>query len=121
MVSTYLDSNVNNQRTGFKFPETIDDEIAYDIQSDIISMEEILQKVASEVAGLYEYFAQETKKRNIKETIEYIDTKAPQYHSFKYRQDVLEAMPPNLTEEKKDEYLHRVAYQENKKIEEQYY
>lgn len=118
VVSTYLDSNVNNQRTGFKFPETIDDEIAYDIQSDIISMEEILQKVASEVASLYEYFAQETKKRNIKETIEYIDTKAPQYHSFKYRQDVLEAMPPNLTEEKKDEYLHRVAYQENKKIEE---
>lgn len=117
VVSSYLDSTVNNQRTGFKFPETTD-EIEYDIQSSVISMEEILQKVASEVAGLYEYYAQETKKRNIKETIEYIDTKAPQYHSFKYRQDVLEAMPPNLTDEKKDEYLHRVAYQENKKIEE---
>lgn len=118
VVSPYLDSNVNNQRTGFKFPESLNDEIEFDVQSNVISIEEILQKVASEVAGLYEYYAQETKKRNIKETIEYIDAKAPQYSSFKYRQDILDAMPPNLTEEKKDEYLHRVAYQENKKIEE---
>ncbi len=118
VVSSYLDSNVNNQRTGFKIPETINDEIEYEFRSSVISMEEILQKVASEVANLYEQYAKETKKRNIKETIDYITTKAPQYSSFKYRKDVLEAMPPNLTDEKKDEYLHRVAYQENKKIEE---
>ena len=48
----------------------------------------------------------------------YISNSAPQYRSFLYRQDVLDAMPPNLSDDKKDEYLHGVAYKENKKLNE---
>ena len=118
VVSSYLDKHVNNQRTGFRIPESWDGSGFYDLQETEISMEEIMKSIAEAVAELYEKYAFETKKRNIKEVKEYITKFAPQYRSFIYRNDILEAMPPNLSDEKKDEYLHKVAYQENRKIEE---
>ena len=118
VVSSYLDKHVNNQRTGFRIPESWDDSSFYDLSETEISMEEIMKSIAKEVAGLYEEFAIETKRRNIKEVKEYIKNFAPQYRSFLYRNDILETMPPNLSDDKKDEYLHKVAYQENRKIEE---
>lgn len=118
VVSPYLDSHVNNQRTGFRIPESNYDYGFYSDESLDLSIEDIMKAIAKEVAGLYEAYAIETKKRNIKEVKEYITKCAPQYRSFLYRKDVLEEMPPNLTDDKKDEYLHRVAYQENIKIEE---
>lgn len=118
VVSSYLDKHVNNQRTGFRIPESWDDSSFYDLSETEISMEEIMKSIAKEVAGLYEEFAIETQKRNIREVKDYITQNAPQYRSFIYRKDVLEAMPPNLSDEKKDEYLHKIAYLENQKVEE---
>lgn len=118
VVSSYLDKHVNNQRTGFRIPESWDDSSFYDLSETEISMEEIMKSIAKEVAGLYEEFAIETKRRNIKEVKEYIKNFAPQYRSFLYRNDILETMPPNLSDEKKDEYLHKIAYLENQKVEE---
>lgn len=117
VVSPYLDAHVNNQRTGFKIPESKNDFFPYSDDLDI-SMEEIMKAVAKEVAGLYQSYAIETQKRNIREVKDYITQNAPQYRSFIYRKDVLEAMPPNLSDEKKDEYLHKIAYLENQKVEE---
>ncbi len=118
VVSPYLDSHVNNQRTGFRIPESNYDYGFYNDGALDLSIEDIMKAIAKEVAGLYEAYAVETKKRNIKEVKEYITKCAPQYRSFLYRKDILEEMPPNLTDDKKDEYLHRIAYQENIKIEE---
>lgn len=117
VVSPYLDAHVNNQRTGFRIPESKNYFFPYNDDLDI-SMEEIMKAVAKEVSGLYQSYAIETQKRNIREVKEYITQNAPQYRSFIYRKDVLEAMPPNLSDEKKDEYLHKIAYQENLKVEE---
>lgn len=117
VISPYLDAHVNNQRTGFKIPESNNEIFPFGDGLDI-SMEEIMKAVAKEVASLYQSYAIETQKRNIKEVKEYILKQAPQYRSFIYRRDVLEAMPPNLSDEKKDEYLHKIAYQENQKVEE---
>lgn len=116
VVSSYLDAHVNNQRTGFKIPESNNDVLFSDDLD--ISIEEIMRAVAKEVASLYQSYAIETQKRNIREVKEYITKSAPQYRSFIYRKDVLEAIPPNLSDEKKDEYLHKIAYQENQKVEE---
>lgn len=118
VVSSYLDKHVNNQRTGFRIPESWDDSSFYDLSETEISMEEIMKSIAKEVAGLYQSYAIETQKRNIREVKDYITQNAPQYRSFIYRKDVLEAMPPNLSDEKKDEYLHKIAYLENQKVEE---
>ena len=45
------------------------------------------------------------KKRNIEEVRKYIVTKSPEYSSFLQRNDVIEAMPPNLSDEKKDAFF----------------
>lgn len=121
VVSSFLDEHVNNQRTGFKIPESHEETLTFFTNSTIeesITMDDILRAVANELSSMYESYAKETKKRNIEQTKQYIKEKAPQYTSFLYRKDILESMPPNLTEEKKEEYLHGVAYKENRKIDE---
>lgn len=118
VVSDYLDRKINNSRTAFKIPEKNDPQIAFDNQQHIISIEDIMKTITKEVSSLYASYAQKTKEKNIEEVRKYISNSAPQYRSFLYRQDVLDAMPPNLSDDKKDEYLHGVAYKENKKLNE---
>ena len=118
VVSDYLDKKINNSRTAFKMPERNDPMISFDNQQHIISIEDIMKTITKEVSSLYASYAQKTKEKNIEEVRNYISNSAPQYRSFLYRQDVLDAMPPNLSDDKKDEYLHGVAYKENKKLNE---
>lgn len=116
VVSEYLDNSVNNARTMFKIPEKADDVLFFEGMEKVVTIEDILRGVAKEVSTMYETYAVETKKRNIEEVKNYITTTSPEYRSFLLRDDILEAMPPNLTDEKKEAYLHGVAYAENKKI-----
>lgn len=117
VVSPYLDQHVNNQRTGFNMPDnesSLDSSMEVDITE--VSIEALMKKIAEVLSSLYESYAIETKKRTILEVKEYISKQAPQYNSFLYRQDILETIPPNLSDEKKDEFLYKIAYHENKKI-----
>lgn len=116
VVSNYLDQHVNSARTAFKIPEKIEEAIKYTDQEEEISIERILKEIAKEISTMYETYAVETKKRNIEEVKNYITTTSPEYTSFLLRDDILEAMPPNLSDDKKEAYLHGVAYTENKKI-----
>lgn len=116
VVSDYLDAHINNSRTSFKIPDSKGD-MGGDFDAEI-SMEEILIKIAEELAGLYESFVQETKKKTIQEARTYIETEAPQYRSFLLRQDVLNRMPPHLSAEKKEEFFHREAVMADRKLEE---
>lgn len=118
VVSAYFDRTVNNQRTGFKIEETrtgatLDPNYVYPPTID-----EIIRAIAQEVSTLYQSFAQETKRLTVEKARKYISNRAPQYRSFLYRQDILEAIPPSLSDEKLDEHLHRIAYEENSKIDE---
>lgn len=116
VVSNYLDQHVNSARTAFKIPEKIEEAIKYPDQEEEISIERIFKEIAKEISTMYETYAVETKKRNIEEVKNYITTTSPEYTSFLLRDDILEAMPPNLSDDKKEAYLHGVAYTENKKI-----
>lgn len=118
VVSDYLDRKINNSRTAFKIPEKNEIQLEFEDQEHLISIEDIMKAIANEISSMYSSHAQKTKDRNIQEVRSYISNSAPQYRSFLYRQDVLEAMPPNLSDEKKDEYLHSVAYKEDKKLNE---
>lgn len=116
VVSEYLDLHVNSARTAFKIPDKIEDTLTFEGKEEEISIERILKEIAKEIASMYETYAVETKKRNIEEVKNYITTTSPEYRSFLLRDDILESMPPNLSDEKKEAYLHGVAYTENKKI-----
>ncbi len=117
VVSPYLDKRVNNQRTGFNMPDN-DSSLESPMEVDIteVSIEALMKKIADVLSSLYESYAIETKKRTIEEVKKYISQHAPQYNSFLYRQDILDIIPPNLSDEKKDEFLHKIAYRENKKV-----
>lgn len=117
VVSPYLDSHINNTRTGFKIPEC-NDGLFENENIDKITIEDILKAIAEAVAGMYETFAKETKKRTVEEARDYIKNEAPQYRSFLFRQDVLDRMPPHLSSEKKDEFFHKEAYLAEKKLDE---
>lgn len=116
VVSDYLDAHINNSRTSFKIPDSRGD-MDGDFDAEI-SMEEILIKIAEELAGLYESFVLETKKKTVREARIFIETEAPQYRSFLLRQDVLNRMPPHLSAEKKEEFFHREAVIADRKLEE---
>lgn len=116
VVSKFLDNRVNNARTAFKIQEKKESFFDLGNEYEEITIEDIMRAITTEVSSMYESYAKATKERNIKETENYIKTCAPQYRSFLFRSDVLDAMPPNLTDDKKEEYLHKIAYNENKKI-----
>lgn len=118
VVSSYLDSHINNSRTSFKIPDNCLNEIEFDEVEQTISITDIMKGIADEVSTLYESYAKETKARNIENIKTFISQKAPQFRSFLYRQDILEAMPPNLSDDKKEQYLHNISYNESKKINE---
>lgn len=116
VVSPFLDKHVNSSRTAFKITERIEDALPYEDEKSEITIESIMKVIAKEIAIMYETYAVDTKKRSIKDVKNYITTTAPEYRSFLLRDDILEAMPPNLSDEKKEAYLHGIAYTENKKI-----
>lgn len=117
VVSPYFDRTVNNQRTGFRIEETSYGN-QFEDRNNPPTMDEIIKSIAQEVASLYQSYAQETKRQTVEKTRKYISDKAPQYRSFIYRQDILESIPPYLSDEKLDEHLHKVSYTENSKIDE---
>lgn len=120
VVSTYLDNNVNNQRNGFKIPDTSDGgslEFGDDFPT-IPSIEDILRKIGEEASSLYQSFALETQRQTVQKVRSFIQGKAPQYRSFLYRQDILEQIPPYLSDDKIEENLHRISMEENSKINE---
>lgn len=120
VVSSYLDLNVNNQRNGFRIPDrTIGSSLEFgDDLPDTPSIEDILRKIGEEVSTLYQSYALETQRKTVQAVCSYIKSKAPQYRSFLYRQDILEQIPPYLSEDKIEENLHRIAVEENSKINE---
>ena len=120
VVSSYLDNNVNNQRNGFKIPDTTvggSFEFGDDFPT-IPSIEDILRKIGEEVSSLYQSYALETQRQTVQKVRSYIQGKAPQYRSFLYRQDILEQIPPYLSDDKIEENLHRISMEENSKINE---
>lgn len=116
VVSEYFDTHINNSRTALKIPEKRENELDLGEDFIVITIEDIMRAIANEVSSMYESYAKATKEKSIESVKSYIQSHAPQYRSFLYRQDILDAMPPNLTDDRKEEYLHKVAYTENKKL-----
>lgn len=114
LVSDYLNKKVYRSRNGFSIPHENEKSL---FDKDDITYEEIEFKLAEILQEEYDTFVKETQQRNVEDVKNFIQTKAPEYRRFANRQDILDSIPPNLSDEKKDEFLHKVAYQERKNIE----
>lgn len=112
LVSEYLNKKVYSSRNGFQIQSErdkglFDNSITYDdIDNEVV---EILSKE-------YNAFVRETQAKNNKTLQDYIAKEAPQFRRFASRPEILNMIPPNLTDEKKEEYLYKAAYHEKKRI-----
>ncbi|HMU59369.1 MAG TPA: hypothetical protein PKD42_13940 [Chitinophagaceae bacterium] len=114
VVSDYLNKKVFSARNGFDIPQDKENGL-FVSNSDDLSFDEIETALARQLETAYNDFVKETQDRNKKELQDFIG-KNPRYRRFGNRQDILSSVPPNLSEDKKEEYLHRIAYAERKAI-----
>lgn len=115
VVSEYLNSKVYNTRNGFNIPREKENLLFN--SSDIITLTDIESKVSDVIEKEYDTFVQLAKEKNFKEIQSYISQKAPRYNSFLKNPTLLHAIPPNLTEDKLEEHLYRIAFSARKDVE----
>ena len=117
VVSEYLNQKVYSTRNGFSIPQE-NDESLFSGQTDQgeITFKEIEQKLGEVLTAEYDAYVRDTQDRSKKEVIEYIKTKAPRYMRYLHNPKILNSIPPNLSEDKKEEFLHKISYQEGKNI-----
>lgn len=114
IVSDYLNKKVYNSRNGFSIPHDKNHQLFDD---DCITFNDIDQRLVDVLTKEYSEYAQQTQEKNVERIKDYIQKKAPQYKRFSNRPDILNSLPPNLTEEKLEELLHKEAYRERQTIE----
>lgn len=114
IVSEYLNKKVYNSRNGFSIPQEIDN--GFWVNDGLISFNEIEENIARLLVSEYDAFVKATQDRNIKEIKNYIQINAPRYRRYLNREDILNTIPPNLPDDKKEEALYKIAFNEKKKI-----
>jgi hypothetical protein len=99
---TYLDDSVNGERTDFAIP---------DEDSDLIGpgWPTLVRAAIEEAASFVSPYTTTVKNAKEQQLAEFVRNKAPQYRPVvKHRKDLLEAIPPDLPEEKLDLELYKV-------------
>jgi hypothetical protein len=118
VVSDYLNKGVYPTRNGFSIPQEKDVNNLFNGQSEL-SFAEIETEVAKALYDEYESYVKENKEKSTRELIDYIRTSSPQFNRYINRPEILNKIPANISDEKKEEYLYRIAYQERKQIDAQ--
>lgn len=115
VVSDYLNSNVLNVRNGFTIPQ----EKLGDIfeEEGKISFQEIEEQLVKILEDQYEPHVIATKEESLKQLREYIETQAPRYKSLLRSPEILNSIPPNLPDDKKEEFLYKISFTARKSVE----
>jgi hypothetical protein len=115
VVSDFLNKKVYASRNGFAIPQEKEINLFSDISGDL-SFDEIETAIAKQLEEEYDAFVKATQDRSIQELKQYIAEKAPRYKRFLNRPGILESIPPNLSEDKKEELLYKISFTERKTI-----
>lgn len=115
LVSDYLNQNVYKTRNGFKIPKEKEN-LLFD-NSEILTFQEIEQKVSEIIEEEYETFITAARERSLAKVQSYIIEKAPRYNSFLKDPKILKSIPPNLPEDKLEEHLYSISYSARKSVE----
>lgn len=115
LVSDYLNQNVYKTRNGFKIPKEKENLLFNN--SNVLTLQEIEEKVSEIMEEEYEAFVSAAKNRSLKKVQSYILEKAPRYHSFLKDTNILKSIPPNLPEDKLEEYLYSLSFSARKNVE----
>lgn len=117
IVSEFLNSKTYKTRNGFNIPKEKGNLLFN--SSDLISFQEIEEKLTAILEEEYHSFVKQSKEKNIADIKKYISIKAPRYRSFLNNDSVLNSIPPNLSEDKIEEYLYKISYKARINVESQ--
>jgi len=100
-----LDESVDMNRLSFSIP----DGGPLISMAGITTMDQIMKQVQSAVSEFLKEFLEPIANEKIEKIKQYVTNTAPQYrHLLKYSPNAIEAIKPNLSEEKLDDELHRI-------------
>lgn len=117
VVAEYLNKKVYHARNGFSIPQQIENGLFITEEAGSeLCFDNIEKKLADLLAIEYDDFVKAMQDRNIKELKNYISLKAPRYRRFINREDILNSIPPNLSDDKKEEALYKISFNEKKNI-----
>lgn len=103
VTGNYLDSNVNQERTGFYFPDKRnEDSLNYQIVLD-----EIESSVFSKLKEFLSPFIDDVRKRKLTQIKEHIEKKSPQYRILLNHPEYLDPIPLDLSSDKLEIALFR--------------
>lgn len=104
LTGEYLDESVDMNRLSFNIPEMkrLDTE-------DTVTMEQIICESVSSIRCFLSEYLNPVSKAKMDRIRSYVTHTAPQFrHLLKYMPEQIEAIKPNLTEEKLDDELHKI-------------
>lgn len=114
IVSDYLNKKNYKTRNGFSIPQENDGLFQ---EQGVLSFEQIENALVKVLEEEYDNHIQETSKKSQTELQNYIDEKAPRYKSLRNKPELLKSIPPNLTDDKKEEHLYRISYHARNAVE----
>jgi hypothetical protein len=115
VVSTYLNEHVYKSRNGFALPAEKENGLFANLS--LISLDEIDEELLKILEKDYEPHVKEMKERSQGELQKYILENAPRFGSLAKNPELLKSIPPNLTDDKKEEHLYKIVFSERKKVE----
>ncbi|PSL50386.1 hypothetical protein CLV51_1011731 [Chitinophaga niastensis] len=115
LVSDYLNNKNYKTRNGFAIPQEKESSL-FQFEEQI-SFDEIESALVNVLEEEYDDHIKEASLNSQTELQTYIDEKAPRDKSLRNNTDILKTIPPNLTDDKKEEHLYRISYHARKTVE----
>jgi len=116
IVSDFLNKRVHNSRNSFRILQ--DNEDILECSNDI-SFKDIENSLSSILEEQFSDFIIKLKEQNVQAAKDYINLKAPRYRSFLKDEKILNDIPYNLSDDKKEEWLYQKSLKVRNKVEEQ--
>ncbi len=115
VVSDFLNKKVFKTRNGFNIPKERENLLFSD--DNTITFQDIEEQISSILENEYDSFVRTAKQKNIENVKSYISHKAPRFNSFLKNPEILNSIPPNLSEDKLEEHLYRISFNARKNVE----
>ena len=115
LVSEFLNKKVFKTRNGFNIDKETENILFNNERT--ITFQDIEEKVSSILENEYDEFVKAARQKNIDNVKSYISQKAPRFNSFLKRSEILNSIPPNLSEDKLEEHLYRISFNARKNVE----
>ena len=115
VVSDFLNEKVYNTRNGFRISQEHENGL-FSNDNGEICFDDIEAKILEILQEEYLNHVKDAKERNVKEITEYITNNAPRYNSFLRNPEIFNSIPPNISDDKKEEYLYKISFDAKKRV-----